>query len=108
MLNSAERPPRRFMAAAALELYGSTNRYPIDDITLDRFPKRAEHSKLHKSVKPAASSVGMSSTNDERLKRIMREVSVYVGTYVLHAVYSSSFVRSKHSLQILILRSTYT
>ena len=78
MLHSAERPFRPTMPPVMSDIklreYGNMLLYPIDVVTVDRFPRRAAHAKLQQSVKPAATSLGEAHSNDDRLKRIMREV----------------------------------
>ncbi|KAJ7581814.1 hypothetical protein C8J56DRAFT_1029289 [Mycena floridula] len=80
MLNSAERPARLPMKGfRSLQPYKNTFHHPIDEITMDIFPKRAEHSKLRQSVKPAAAaSAARTFSTDDRLKRIMQEIKAVV------------------------------
>lgn len=75
MLNSAEREPRASIPLRDFERARDVHRYPIDEVTTDRFPKRADHSKFQETVKPADSgSVILPPSSDNRLKRIMQEV----------------------------------
>lgn len=78
MLSSAERPTRAakppVFSAVSLQDYGDTTLYPIDVVTIDRFPKREEHAKLRDHVKPASASINTAQPSDDRTKRIMREV----------------------------------
>jgi hypothetical protein len=80
MLSSAERAPRSIdRQFLSLNPFESTFRYPIDIITADQFPQRADHSRLKEhvepaslmAVKPAAGKVG-----NDRMKRIMQEVGI--------------------------------
>jgi hypothetical protein len=79
MLYSGERPPRPRMpfvtSGLQLRSYENLQVYPVDVITVDRFPPRAEHPLLKQPVKSAANSVGMIGGGDDRMKRIMREVN---------------------------------
>jgi hypothetical protein len=79
MLYSGERPPRARMpfvtSNSQLRLYQNMHVHRVDMITLDKFPPRAEHPLLKQPVKAAASSVGMTGGGDDRMKRIMREVT---------------------------------
>ncbi|KAJ7827101.1 hypothetical protein B0H13DRAFT_2439813 [Mycena leptocephala] len=63
MLYSGERPPRPRMpfvtSGLQLRSYENLQVYPVDVITVDRFPPRAEHPLLKQPVKSAANSVGM-------------------------------------------------
>ncbi|KAJ7155126.1 hypothetical protein C8R46DRAFT_436742 [Mycena filopes] len=81
MLYSGERPPRArmpfVMSQSQLQAYENFNNHPVDLITVDRFPPRAEHPLLKKPVKSAASSVGMVG-GDDRMRRIMREIKAIV------------------------------
>ncbi|KAK0457420.1 uncharacterized protein EV420DRAFT_1548064 [Desarmillaria tabescens] len=78
MLSSIERPPK----PAPPQIHGiwewnilrNTSLYPIDVVTIDRFPKRADHSKLNENVQPASKSVQAGSSQNDRQKRIMREL----------------------------------
>ncbi|KAF5392275.1 hypothetical protein D9757_001558 [Collybiopsis confluens] len=81
VLNSGERPTPTLIKAPLLSLfslrsiYGNTSRYPVDVVTLDEFPKRAEHAKLFNKAKvleDAPTQLGL--TTDDRLKRIMLEI----------------------------------
>ncbi|KAF9060422.1 hypothetical protein BDP27DRAFT_1370544 [Rhodocollybia butyracea] len=79
VLNSAERPiqiqKRIFVATkrALIGTYGDTSIYPIDVVTLDKFPKRAEHPALFEKVKPLQLINVTGRGKDDRMKRIMRE-----------------------------------
>lgn len=83
MLHSGERPLRKDEPAVKLVTsnhmlwsYRDSTRHPIDLITADKFPPRAQHPLLQQPVKSAANSVEMAgSGGDDRTKRIMREVS---------------------------------
>jgi hypothetical protein len=81
MLSSAERAPRsidrRFLS---LDPFESTFRYPIDIITADQFPQRADHSRLNEHVEPAslmAVKPSAGGLGNDRMKRIMQEVGIY-------------------------------
>lgn len=80
MLNSGERPRSQMIAPRSLREYKDIHRYPIDKITIDQFPKRAEHPKLRESVRSAASTMTYSTSkayrSDDRMKRIMQEVNL--------------------------------
>ncbi|KAJ6518100.1 hypothetical protein C8R47DRAFT_1086007, partial [Mycena vitilis] len=55
--------------------YQSFGTYPIDFVSVDQFPPRADHRKLNQPVKAAATSVNNRNPgSDERIKRIMREI----------------------------------
>lgn len=81
MLDSSERPVRPLVNTVVNTLYsltsryGNTTLYPIDVVTLDEFPKRAEHPKLFNRVKPSQSLDVVGRAKDERVTRIMREVN---------------------------------
>lgn len=79
MLNSAERQKRSAMPVVwspmSLRGYDNTYRFPIDIITVDKFPKREEHPRLKESVSPAIKKINLPLSGDERMKRIMREVT---------------------------------
>jgi hypothetical protein len=79
MLSSAERilrPPKPpVLTDFALIRYGDLLQFPIDVVTVSKFPRRAAHAKLMESVRPAANLTSDHSTHDDRTKRIMREVS---------------------------------
>lgn len=81
MLSSAERTPRPtkppVMHDTALGLYGNLAHFPIDIVTISKFPHRAPHVKLQQSVKPATNLNSTGPTND-RTKRIMREVGFFL------------------------------
>ncbi|KAJ6599756.1 hypothetical protein DFH09DRAFT_1503902 [Mycena vulgaris] len=82
MLYSGERPLRSakpFVTSEA-QLFSYQNLYwhPIDVITVDNFPPRAEHPLLQQPVKSAANSAGMSGGGDDRMKRIMRKIKAVV------------------------------
>ncbi|KAJ7021307.1 hypothetical protein C8F04DRAFT_1141408 [Mycena alexandri] len=78
MLHSGDRPPRArmpfVMSENQLESYQNKHTYPVDLITVDKFPPRAEHPLLKKPVKSAASSMGLVGAGDDRTRRIMREI----------------------------------
>ncbi|KAJ7739067.1 hypothetical protein DFH07DRAFT_840632 [Mycena maculata] len=78
MLYSGERPLRKPKPLVGsdfiLRSYGSLFHHPIDTITVDKFPPRADHPLLQKPVKSAANSVRMTGSGDDRLRRIMREI----------------------------------
>ncbi|KAJ7148093.1 hypothetical protein C8R43DRAFT_1108121 [Mycena crocata] len=83
MLYSGDRPPQRGakpLVTTELQLrsYQNPTTYPIDLITVDNFPPRAEHPLLQKPVKAASTSVTMTGTGDDRMKRIMREIKAVV------------------------------
>ncbi|KAJ7484167.1 hypothetical protein FB451DRAFT_1169243 [Mycena latifolia] len=82
MLFSGERPLRAakplVTSNTQLRTYQRFYSYPIDVITVDKFPPRAEHPLLQQPVKSAASSAGMSGAGDDRMKRIMREIKAVV------------------------------
>ncbi len=79
MLSSIERPPKpappQIRGIWDWNILGNTSLYPIDVVTIDRFPKRADHSKLNENVQPASKSVHTGSSQNDRQKRIMREVN---------------------------------
>ncbi|KAJ8457542.1 hypothetical protein ONZ45_g18274 [Pleurotus djamor] len=82
MLFSGERPSKTrqpaLTSAAQLRWYGNQTMYPTDVVTVDKFPKRAEHAKLQQGVQPAAAASSTRLTtgraSDDRMKRIMREL----------------------------------
>jgi len=78
MLSSAERtarPPKPLVTYDyTFNLYGRTLDYPVDVVTIAKFPNRAAHAKLLQSVRPAARLNSTTHTHDDRTKRIMREV----------------------------------
>lgn len=80
MLNSGERPiqtQKRISVATERSLigtYGNTSNYPIDVVTHDKFPKRAEHPALFEKVKPLQLINVIGRGKDDRMRRIMREV----------------------------------
>ncbi|KAJ6627692.1 hypothetical protein B0H10DRAFT_1905503 [Mycena sp. CBHHK59/15] len=82
MLFSGERPSRaaKPLVASEVQFRNYQNFYynPIDLITVDQFPARAEHVKLKHRVKFAAISVGSMGGGDDRMKRIMREIKAVV------------------------------
>lgn len=90
MLFSGERPPEstkgRVTSAWQLQQYGNTSVYPIDAITIDQFPRRAEHPKLRETARDVSKSVGVSQSTNERLRRIMREVPtfMFLVRYLIH------------------------
>ncbi|KAJ7125758.1 hypothetical protein C8R43DRAFT_1135085 [Mycena crocata] len=81
MLYSGDRPfrPAKPLVTTKSQLKGYQNfrANPIDIVTVDQFPPRAEHRKLKQPVKSAV-SVGISGGGDERMKRIMREIKAVV------------------------------
>ncbi|KAJ7636569.1 ubiquitin-conjugating enzyme/RWD-like protein [Roridomyces roridus] len=86
MLCSAERPPRENEAKAELlssrvplSFYANKHSYPIDPITVDRFPPRALHPRFKQRVKAAEKVTGRVGGND-RVKKIMREIKEMVVT----------------------------
>ncbi|SJL07961.1 uncharacterized protein ARMOST_11319 [Armillaria ostoyae] len=82
MLSSIERPPKpappQIRGIWDWNILGNTSLYPIDVVTIDRFPKRADHSKLNENVQPASKSVHTGSSQNDRQKRIMRELKEIV------------------------------
>ncbi|TFK70120.1 hypothetical protein BDN72DRAFT_795723 [Pluteus cervinus] len=78
MLNSAERPKRSVMptiwSMRGLRDYAAVSKYPVDVVTVDKFPQRAEHPRLKESVSAASKKLTLPLTGDERIKRIMREI----------------------------------
>jgi len=78
MLSSAERTDRTRMPLIFSDIqlagYGNSWNYPVDVVTVDQFPPRARHAKLQAPVRPVSSLLGGSIGNDDRTKRIMREV----------------------------------
>jgi hypothetical protein len=81
MLSSAERQSRSIhlppMRSSILPLgrYADVAQYPVDIITADQFPQRAEHRKLKEPVRPVSLAAGRPLfTASDRLKRIMQEV----------------------------------
>ncbi|TFK70123.1 hypothetical protein BDN72DRAFT_896704 [Pluteus cervinus] len=82
MLNSAERPKISAMPAVwsmqSLRNYASVWRFPVDVVTVDKFPQRAEHPKLRERVSTASMRLTLPLTGDERIKRIMREIRGFV------------------------------
>lgn len=78
MLSSAERtarPPKPLVAYDyTFGLYGRTLDYPVDVVTITKFPNRAAHAKLLQIVRPAARLSSTAHTHDDRTKKIMREV----------------------------------
>ncbi|KAJ7728334.1 hypothetical protein B0H16DRAFT_242968 [Mycena metata] len=78
VLHSGDRPPRArmpfVMSQHQLAAYENQYMYPVDLITVDKFPPRAEHPLLKKPVKSAANSVGFVGAADDRTRRIMREI----------------------------------
>jgi hypothetical protein len=79
MLSSAERAPRPpkppVLLDTELTQYGNTTQFPVDIVTISQFPSRAAHVRIQESVKPAANLASVRPINDDRTKRIMREVS---------------------------------
>ncbi|KIK52469.1 hypothetical protein GYMLUDRAFT_251175 [Collybiopsis luxurians FD-317 M1] len=96
VLNSGERPrPTTVMTFvqslfSRTSIYGDKRRYPVDVVTLDQFPQRAEHVKLYNKVKLLNLLTNrLRRIRDDRLKRIMLEIFVlkkktpdYVDLYV--------------------------
>ncbi|KAJ7230547.1 hypothetical protein GGX14DRAFT_583780 [Mycena pura] len=80
MLSSAERPARPVNHAfLSMPPFGDTFRYPIDIITADQFPQRADHLRLKEHVEPASlTAVKPSSGGTDRMKRIMQEIKALV------------------------------
>ncbi|KAJ7719267.1 hypothetical protein B0H16DRAFT_407841 [Mycena metata] len=82
MLYSGERPSRArkpFVTSYRhLHGYQDMHIYPVDLITVDKFPPRIEHPLLKQPVKSAANSVGMTAGGDDRMRRIMREIKAIV------------------------------
>ncbi|KAK0187644.1 hypothetical protein F5146DRAFT_718651 [Armillaria mellea] len=82
MLSSMERPPKpappQIRGIWDWNILGNTSLHPIDVVTIDRFPKRADHSKLNENVQPASKSVHTGSSQNDRQKRIMRELKEIV------------------------------
>ncbi|KIK54985.1 hypothetical protein GYMLUDRAFT_48188 [Collybiopsis luxurians FD-317 M1] len=81
VLSSGERPTPTIVMApvrslfSLISFYGNTSRYPVDVVTLDQFPKRAEHAKLFNKVKPLDLITNRPGRmRDDRLKRIMLEI----------------------------------
>ncbi|KAJ7689505.1 hypothetical protein B0H14DRAFT_3051045, partial [Mycena olivaceomarginata] len=82
MLYSGERSPRigepfvhQVTSPYLLLSYQNQSLYPIDLITVDKFPPRAAHPLLAAPVKSAAAATSVGMGGDDRMKRIMREVS---------------------------------
>ncbi|KAJ7735835.1 hypothetical protein DFH07DRAFT_967025 [Mycena maculata] len=82
MLYSGERPfrPAKPVVYTEMQLqpYENFRSYPIDIVTADQFPPRAEHRKLKQRVKFATVSVTHPGGGDDRMKRIMREIKALV------------------------------
>ncbi|KAF8067680.1 hypothetical protein FPV67DRAFT_1669576 [Lyophyllum atratum] len=86
MMNSGERSTRPKMRDAfsvyqrGMGTLGTVLQllYPIDAITIDRFPKRAEHPKLQERVKDVKKTRGRGVTSNDRTRRIMRELKALV------------------------------
>ncbi|PVF92994.1 hypothetical protein CPB86DRAFT_142196 [Serendipita vermifera] len=82
MLSSAERPsrPRKPLVTSNYQLlrYGDKRDNPIDVVTVDQFPPRAGHAKIHARVRPASSFLGETPRDDENTKRIMRELQALI------------------------------
>ena len=89
MLSSAERtqslPKPPVLHDFQLHRYGNTLNFPVDVVTISQFPHRAPHVKLQQNVKPAAKLISASPTNNDRTKRIMREVGCCCPTAQFHA-----------------------
>ena len=88
MLSSAERtarPPKPLVAYDyTFNLYGRTLEHPVDVVTITKFPNRAAHAKLLQSVRPAARLNSTAHTQDDRMKRIMREVCCLLVSPVIY------------------------
>jgi hypothetical protein len=80
MLSSAERPSRPAKppvhTSYQLLKYGERWNNPVDIVTVDQFPPRAGHAKMNARVRPASVLLGEASREDDRMKRIMREVRI--------------------------------
>jgi hypothetical protein len=81
MLFSGERPAKSIKdkispvtSTRQLQRYGNSLVYPIDAITIDQFPQRAEHPRLREAARDVSKSVVVSPSTNERMRRIMREV----------------------------------
>jgi hypothetical protein len=78
MLSSAERPPRPAKppvhSSFQLLRYGERWFHPVDVVTVDQFPPRAGHAKMHARVRPASVLLGEAPRDNDRTKRVMREV----------------------------------
>jgi hypothetical protein len=81
MLSSAERAHRSISRRFhSLHPFESTSRHPIDIITADQFPQRADHSRLREHVEPVslmAVKPSAGGPGNDRMKRIMQEVGIY-------------------------------
>ncbi|KAJ7792463.1 hypothetical protein B0H14DRAFT_167033 [Mycena olivaceomarginata] len=85
MLYSGERSPRigepfvhQVTSPYLLLSYQNQSLYPIDLITVDKFPPRAAHPLLAAPVKSAAAATSVGMGGDDRMKRIMREIKAVV------------------------------
>ncbi|KAL0957929.1 hypothetical protein HGRIS_000110 [Hohenbuehelia grisea] len=83
MLFSGERPSRGRLAPVTTDLqlayFARKDVYPVDIVTVDKFPQRAPHDKMKEIVKPAAKTMMThNSAKDDRTKRIMKELKVLV------------------------------
>ncbi|KAG6918190.1 hypothetical protein DXG01_015978 [Tephrocybe rancida] len=82
MMNSAERTSRPKMLRAfskRLNQNVTANKlstYPIDIVTIDQFPRRAQHPRLADRAKPVREAVGadLQTLNSDHTRRIMREL----------------------------------
>jgi ubiquitin-protein ligase len=81
MLFSGERPTTSMKDKISpvtstwqLQQYGNSLVYPIDAITIDQFPQRAEHPRLREAARDVSKSVVVSPSTSERMRRIMREL----------------------------------
>ncbi|KAG6918191.1 hypothetical protein DXG01_015979 [Tephrocybe rancida] len=85
MMNSSERPNRPKLLKAFLPhrfptLANDLSTYPVDEVTIDHFPERAQHPKLTERVKDVkqATASGTATSNSERTRRIMRELKALI------------------------------
>ncbi|PVF99226.1 hypothetical protein CPB86DRAFT_315970 [Serendipita vermifera] len=82
MLSSAERPPQpaKPLVDSHFQLlrYSDKRDHPIDVVTVDQFPPRIAHAKIHGRVRPASSLLGEKPREDENTKRIMRELQALI------------------------------
>ncbi|GLB39236.1 hypothetical protein LshimejAT787_0603980 [Lyophyllum shimeji] len=79
MMYSAERPPRlKAQGGMSRSLYTlSLHAFPIDIVTIDRYPQRAPHPRLQEPVRDVKKATVPAPSND-RTKRIMRELTALV------------------------------
>ncbi|KAF8638741.1 hypothetical protein AX16_010464 [Volvariella volvacea WC 439] len=78
ILDSGGRPGRKpigpsLFSPLSLEVFKNKFLYPVDLISVDNFPKRAEHPKMNQAVVPAKKIENRVSPN-MRLRRIMTEI----------------------------------